>query len=381
MARTVLIVDDEALLRGFLAEQLRDHGFTCREAADGEQALAILAVHPEIDIILADLCMPGMSGLEMLRRLRRGSDAEAEVVIMTGHGGVDEAVQAMRLGSSDFILKPFLFNDLLAAIRKCDDRLTEREKSRQSYEQLERWISAKAQRVQQLVLEIDVAHVEAVETLALAAEHRDDETGAHIRRIGSYAAFLAKLLGWAAERVHVLRLAGMLHDIGKIGMSDAILRKPGPLTPEEFLAIQDHTRIGHRITSQSTSELMRCAADIALSHHERWDGSGYPQGLAAEDIPVTARIVGLCDVYDALRSARPYKPALDHESAVSIILDGDGRTKPSHFDPSLLDAFSANADVFGGIFDGSNVPPSVPTTERACFGRGSDDRRQPGWSL
>lgn len=368
MTRTLLIIDDETLLRSSLAEQLRDYEFNCLEAADGETALAILAEHPEIEIILVDIRMPRMSGLEMVERLRQSGNRDAEVVVMTGHGGVEEAVQALRLGAGDFILKPFFVSDLLASLRKCDQRLTAREEERRKYEQLERWISDKAQRVQQLALEIDVAHVETVETLAIAAEHRDDDTGVHIRRIGDYAAFLAGTMGWPSQRLHILRMAAMLHDVGKIGVSDSILLKPGPLTPDEFVAIQAHTQIGYHITSQSSSDLMRCAAAIALSHHERWDGSGYPNKLAGEDIPVEARIVGLCDVYDALRSSRPYKPAMDHDKAFSIIVEGDGRTLPNHFDPAVLEAFKRHADSLAGIFEASNAPQSLPMALRSSPG-------------
>lgn len=353
--RNLLIVDDEFLLRQSLASRLADQGYRCVEAEDGEQALERFAACPDIAIVLVDIRMPRMSGLELVAALRRQRGRDVEVIVMTGYGGVDEAVDALRLGASDFIVKPFAFADLLAAVRKCEETIAAREGERQSRAELEEWIAAKSTRVQQLVEEIDVAQVATVETLAIAAEHRDDDTGIHIRRIGEYAAVIADVLGWPKSRIHILRLAAMLHDVGKIGVPDAILLKPGPLTAEEYRLMQAHTEIGYRITSQSTSDLMRCAAEIARSHHERWDGSGYPRGLVGRAIPPEARIVGLCDVYDALRSVRPYKPALDHATAFGIIVEGDGRTAPGHFDPEILEIFKSHADVIGGIFAASNA--------------------------
>jgi putative two-component system response regulator len=352
---TLLIVDDEEMLRQALAGQLADRGYPCIEADNGERALECFDACPEIAVVLVDIRMPGMSGLEVVAALRQERGRDVEVIVMTGFGGVDEAVDALRLGASDFIIKPFPFADLLAAVQKCEDAIATRERERQNRAELEEWIAAKSARVQQLVEEIDVAQIATVETLAIAAEHRDDDTGAHIRRIGDYAAAIAGVLGWPASRIHILRLAAMLHDVGKIGVPDAILLKPGPLTAEEYRLMQAHTEIGYRITSQSASELMRCAAAIARSHHEKWDGSGYPRRLAGRDIPQEARIVGLCDVYDALRSFRPYKSAMLHDTALGIIFEGDGRTAPGHFDPEILEAFRTHADTIAGIFARSNA--------------------------
>jgi putative two-component system response regulator len=181
--------------------------------------------------------------------------------------------------------------------------------------------------------------VKLFECLAVAAEHKDNETGRHNRRIGRYASILASAMQWPPERCRLIELAASLHDIGKIGIPDDILFKPTPLTLEERVRMEDHTIAGHRILSAARAPVLECAANIARHHHERWDGSGYPFGLRGRAIPFEARIVAVCDVYDAIRSRRPYKPALTHDEACDALLHGDGRTSPDHFDPTVMAAF------------------------------------------
>jgi putative two-component system response regulator len=202
------------------------------------------------------------------------------------------------------------------------------------------------------VRDLQNAYSEALECLAVAAEFRDNETGSHIRRIGEYAYFIGSKLGWDRDRLRTIRLAAPLHDVGKIGIPDQILLKQGTLTEAEFSLMQNHTKIGHRILSTSSSPVMVCAANIAFSHHERWDGTGYPRRLKGADIPIEGRIIALVDVYDALRSARPYKPAFSHEKACDIVINGDGRSGSGrHFDPAVLKVFARNTDQFAEIFE------------------------------
>ena len=351
MTTRILIVDDEEDIRSLLTAALERTGYACIEAELAEKGLEILLGEPDIGIVLIDIKMPGMNGLEFIAQANRQCNREIEYVVMSGHGGVKEAVQALRLCASDFLLKPFQLHQVRQSVANCVENLRLKTEQRDARQELENELRLKNARIDGLVQEVDVARAETLETLAIAAEHRDNETGAHIRRIGAFSGILAKGLGWSSREIEAIQLAALLHDVGKIGVPDSILLKPGKLDTDEIRAMQTHTEIGCEIVSSTKNEIMHKAANIALSHHERWDGTGYPRGLRGKEIPAEARIVAICDVYDALRSARPYKQPISHSETVAIILEGDGRTMPEHFDPEILSLFRSGHQTFAENYD------------------------------
>ncbi|HBG07010.1 MAG: hypothetical protein A2075_17040 [Geobacteraceae bacterium GWC2_58_44] len=209
--------------------------------------------------------------------------------------------------------------------------------------------------------------IEIIERLAAAAQVRDEETGGHINRIGAYAGMIARGLGLPEDYAEMITLAATMHDIGKIGIPDSILLKPTRLTSQEFGIIKTHTVIGERILSGSSYPLLQMAASIALTHHERWDGSGYPHGLAGEQIPLAGRIVMMADQYDALRSRRAYKPALDHATTCAILSRGDAVTRPEHFDPRILKTFLEIEPSFAETFTAQGKQELTPPRKAAAL--------------
>jgi len=204
--------------------------------------------------------------------------------------------------------------------------------------------------VKQRTDELQNAYRDTVFTLIRASEHKDEETGFHVRRISHYCCLLAEALKLSPAFCDTIFQASPMHDVGKIGIPDHILLKPGSFNQEEWNIMRTHCALGSNILADGSSPYTKMGAEIALNHHERWDGSGYPNGLAGEMIPLAARVMQICDVYDALRSKRPYKQAFDHQQTVEIITKGDGRTHPMHFDPTILECFVKEADQFADIY-------------------------------
>jgi putative two-component system response regulator len=348
----VLIVEDEDEIREELVECLTNGGFICVEASNGEEGLDLLRRDTEINVVLTDIHMPGKSGLEMINSAYSefGKDRDLEYVILTGHGGSKEAIGALKLGVIDFLEKPLDIDHLLHVVRRAEELVLLKRANRHYKAGLEADVQAKTLENRKLLSNLENAYEEALECLAVAAEYKDSETGNHISRVGEYAQLIAKELGWSKERQNLILLAAPLHDVGKIGTPESILLKPGKLDSDEVEIMKQHTQNGYDILSKSKYPVMQAAANIARCHHERWNGGGYPRGIKGTEIPIEARITSLVDVYDALRSKRPYKPEFDQEKTLSIMLDGDGRTDPSHFDPELIDIFRKVAGKFDEIY-------------------------------
>ena len=360
-----LIVDDEPDIREELSEFVEDLGIAVETAVNGEEALAKFYADPDIAIVLSDLMMPGLNGLDMLENMNIEPEGKARVkrvIFMTGNGNTQSVIRAMHLGATEFLLKPVDLNLLEKHILSARKWIAAERSRRAQEAALKEQISFNEVEISSLSRDIERAYSEALACLAAAAEYKDPETGQHITRIGEYAAVVAKELGWDRDRCDMIRLAAPLHDVGKVGMRDDVLLKEAPLDPAEAKHMREHPETGYHILSSSEYPVMKMAARIAYCHHERWDGSGYPRALKGTEIPLEASITSLVDVYDALRSKRPYKSALSHNKVMHIIKNGDGRTKPEHFRPEVLLAFLKAEDKMAAIFDSFKDEDAPPGT-------------------
>lgn len=332
-AARILVVDDEEPNVRTLARVLRAAGYEhISTTTDATEFLALYhREHP--DLILLDLHMPKRDGLTLLEELRTASGPQSylPVLVITGDTSAEARRKALLAGAKDFVTKPFEVDELLLRIRNLlETRRLHREIVSQN-QLLER-------RVHERTAELEGAYLDTLERLAIAAEFRDDETGRHTERVGETAALLGAALGMGDDDVFLVRRAAPLHDVGKIGIPDAILRKPEALTADEWEVMRTHTTIGARILSGGRSRVVRLAEEIALNHHEHWDGEGYPRGLRGDAIPLVGRLVMVADVFDALTSDRVYRKAWPSEQVLAYIRQYSGK----RFDPRITAMLERN---------------------------------------
>lgn len=331
-ART-LIVDDEGPIQLLLSRYLETDGHQCVTASSAEEAQELLKGN-EFHLVLSDINMPGISGIDLLKEIKTDYP-DIAVLMVTAVDDRKLAGHALELGAYGYLIKPFTMSEVLINVANALERRRLTLLSQNYERELEKEVKERTREVEEKALKIKDREEEIVLRLLSSMGIRDDETGAHASRIGLYSAAMAEELGWDDDNVNSLRLAAPMHDLGKIGIDDSILRKAGKLTPEEFEIMKQHTIIGAKILEGSEVQLLQLASEIALSHHEKWDGSGYPYGLKENDIPQSGRIVAIADVYDALVHERVYKPAFPEEKAIALMEQGSGK----HFDPKALQVF------------------------------------------
>lgn len=349
MAR-LLIVDDEDAVRRPLRRTLERAGHHVLEASNVAEARAVLDAQP-VELVLCDVNMPGGSGLELVRSIA-SDHSDAAIVMLTGVDDPAVANEALEIGAFGYLVKPVGGNEALINVSS-NLRRRELELSRRQYvEELESKVLSRTAALRDALEQLELrqatvqqAERDAVDRLVTALTIRSEETGAHIRRVGRFAALLARRAGVNHYSEHEMCLAAMLHDVGKIGIPDSILLKPGPLDGDERAIMKRHAMLGCQLLTNGTSPVLTLGAQIALTHHEHWDGSGYPSGLTSEAIPVAGRIAAISDVFDALTSDRVYRPAIPVPEAVARMRAEQGQ----QFDPALLDVFLDSLGEFEAI--------------------------------
>jgi len=347
----ILIVDDELPNRELLEALVTQFGHETELAKDGFEAMAMLKLG--FDLVLLDLMMPGMDGFEVIRRIRGESESnDVPIILVTSLSSKEDRLRGVEAGANDFVAKPIDRTELQLRMNSLLKMKEAQDALKRHRMELEALVAQQTTDLRKTLREMSEAnrnayqaHLDTIERLAIAAEYKDKDTAIHIRRMSRYCYFLARKLNLTPKESEIILHASPMHDVGKMGIPDAILLKPGKLDEQEWEIMKQHTDISARILGGSSSELLQAGEIIAMTHHEKWDGSGYPKGLKGAEIPIMGRICAIADVFDALTSKRPYKEAFSNEKALEIMKEGKGKA----FEPELLDLFFANFDEVKAI--------------------------------
>ena len=366
--RNILIVDDEEPIRRLLGYLLEPHGYKVALAGEAREARQRME-SGSYALVLCDVNMPGESGMDLIRHILTQYPSTA-VIMITGLDSPVLANAALDMGAFGYVIKPFEANEVLINVANALRRRKLEIENAMHRENLEEVVRTRTIALQQALewlerseKELRLSREETIQRLAIAAEYRDSSTAQHIQRMSHYCELLARRYGLSPDRCDLIRTASPMHDIGKIGNPDHVLLKPGKFTPEEFKVITQHTEIGYRILAGSDSELLKVAALIAWTHHERFDGTGYPRGLKGETIPLEGRITAIADNFDALTTQRVYKPAYDFDHAKELMLKERGK----HFDPELLDIFFDSMEEITRIYDQFADPTWLSTSRHRAI--------------
>ena len=331
----ILVVDDQLQNVELLEAQLVPLGYEIIRAANGKDALTIITGN-EIDLMLLDIMMPGMDGFEVIRRVRQGTKTRLlPIILVTALRETEDRIKGIEAGCDDFISKPVDKMELFARVRSLLKVKDYNDLMLNYRKELESEVTARTEQLKKALERIKTASLDTIYRLSVASEYKDKDTGAHIKRMSRYSIAVARRMGLDENTIETILYSAPMHDLGKIGIPDQILMKPAILDPAEWKIMKMHTVIGAKILQGSDAEFIKSGESIALSHHEKWDGSGYPNGVKGQEIPIAGRIVAIADVFDALTSKRPYKEPFTIEKSLAIVKEGRG----THFDPDVVDAF------------------------------------------
>ncbi|MDD2897071.1 MAG: response regulator [Desulfuromonadaceae bacterium] len=333
MKEHILIVDDEEMIRDLLSAALTQDGYVCHQSSNVDEAFVLMSEQP-VDLVISDIMMPGRSGVELLRDLKK-INPDISVLMITGLSDMNTAMECVHLGADDYITKPFGINRVILTVKNLIERRCLALEKKNYQVSLEFKVMEQTSQIRKTMDELSNAYDNTLTALVKALDAREKEVGSHSERVMNYASFLGGKVGISGRELQELSKGALLHDIGKIGISDNILLKPGPLDDDEWVEMRKHPQVGYAILSEI--DFLKIPADIILSHHERFDGSGYPKKLVGEQIPIGSRIFALVDTLDAMTSDRPYRKALPFSAVAAEVLKYRG----SQFDPAIVDLFLA----------------------------------------